>query len=293
MKVRVALIGADGQLGRDIALALQRNGGEVTRFGHPELEICDVESVRSALTAVRPDLVVTTAAFHNVEKCEADPVRAFNVNGAGTRNVAQTSAELGARMIYISTDYVFDGWKTEPYLETDAPRPLNVYGNTKLAGEYFVRSTLPRHFVLRTSAIYGKYPCRAKGGLNFVDLMHKLGFERDEVKVVDSQFVSPTSTTDIARLIVKLSRSDAYGLYHATGEGSCSWYEFAAEIFRLTNASAVLRPAGPNDFPTRVDRPRYSVLENHNLKAIGMNVFQPWQDSLREYLAMKGGAVAS
>jgi dTDP-4-dehydrorhamnose reductase len=293
MKVRVAIIGADGQLGRDVALAFQRNADEVYNLGHAQLEICDIESVRTALMALRPDIVVTTAAFHNVEKCEADPVQAFAVNGAGTRNVAQTSAELGARMIYISTDYVFDGWKKEPYVETDSPRPLNVYGNTKLAGEYFIRSISPQHFVLRTSAIYGKHPCRAKGGPNFVDLMCKLGTERDEVKVVDNQFVTPTPTTDIARLIVKLSRSDAYGLYHATGEGSCSWYEFAAEIFRLTNASAQLRPAGPGDFSTRVDRPKYSVLENHNLKAIGMNVFQPWQNSLRQYLAVKGSAVAS
>ena len=174
-------------------------------------------------------MIVNTAAMHHVDKCEQDPTRAFAVNGLGAKNLALAAKELGATLMHISTDYVFDGEKAAPYVETDAPRPLNAYGNSKLSGEYFVRGTAPQHFVLRTSAIYGKSPCRAKGGLNFIELMLKLARERGEVKVVDDEIVSPTSTRDIARQTVALSRSNAYGLYHATAESSCSWYAFAKE----------------------------------------------------------------
>jgi dTDP-4-dehydrorhamnose reductase len=228
---------------------------------------------------------VNTAAMHHVENCEREPQKAFAVNGLGSRNLALISREINAVLIHVSTDYVFDGAKQNPYEETDAPRPLNVYGNTKLSGEHFVRGMCEKHFVLRTSAIYGKSPCRAKGGLNFVELMLKLARERGKVRVVDSEFVTPTRTTDIARQIVALSRSDSYGLYHATAEGSCSWHAFAGEIFSLTNTKVALEVAGPNEFPAKVPRPTYSVLENRALKSRGLNVFKPWQDGLREYLA--------
>jgi dTDP-4-dehydrorhamnose reductase len=186
--------------------------------------------------------------------------------------------------MHVSTDYVFDGAKYSPYVEDDAPRPLNAYGNTKLAGEYFVRSGTERHFVLRTSAIYGKSPCRAKGGLNFIELMLKLAKERGEVRVVDSEFVTPTPTAELARQMVALSGCDSYGLYHATAEGSCSWHEFAKQIFALTNTKVNLLVAGPNEFPAKVPRPSYSVLENQALKRLGLNVFKPWQEGLCEYL---------
>ena len=207
------------------------------------------------------------------------------MNGLGAKNLALAAKEIGAKLMHVSTDYVFDGEKRNPYEESDAPRPLNAYGNSKLSGEYFVRSTAPQHFVLRTSAIYGKRPCRAKGGLNFIELMLKLARERGEVKVVDDEFVSPTPTPEIARQMVALSRSDAYGLYHATAEGSCSWYAFAKEIFALTNTKVNLLIAGPNEFPIKVPRPKYSVLENAALKKQGLNVFQPWQQGLRAYFS--------
>jgi dTDP-4-dehydrorhamnose reductase len=202
------------------------------------------------------------------------------------RNVAGVARDLGAALIHVSTDYVFDGSKESPYEETDCPRPLNVYGNTKLAGEYFVRCILEQHFVVRTSGLYGKAPCRAKGGRNFVDLMLKLAKERGEVRVVDSEWVTPTSTRELARQIVVLSRSDAYGLYHATPEGACSWYEFAREIFAMTGIPVSLKVAGANEFPAKVPRPRYSVLENRALKLRGLNTFGTWQDGLREYLGV-------
>ena len=283
--MRVAVIGADGQLGVDVVNQFSRAGDEVSSLTHTEIEISEIDSVSNCLKEIRPDVVVNTAAMHHVEKCEQEPQKAFAVNGLGARNLALVSREIDATLFHVSTDYVFDGAKRAPYEETDAPRPLNVYGNTKLSGEHFVRGTCEKHFVLRTSAIYGKSPCRSKGGLNFVELMLKLAKERGKARVVDSEFVTPTRTTEIAQQIVALSRSDSYGLYHTTAEGACSWHEFAAEIFRLTNTKVILEVAGPNEFPMKVPRPLYSVLENRALQSLGLNLFQPWQVGLREYLA--------
>jgi dTDP-4-dehydrorhamnose reductase len=283
--MKIAVIGADGQLGTDVVKAFMANGDEVVGLTHADIELSDLSSVSGRLSADRPQVVVNTAAMHHVDKCEQDPAKAFAVNGIGSRNLALAAKDLGAVLMHVSTDYVFDGDKNTPYVETDAPRPLNVYGNTKLSGEYFVRGTLPQHFVLRTSAIYGKSPCRAKGGLNFIELMLKLARERGEVRVVDDEFVSPTSTRDIARQTVTLSRSDKYGLYHATAESSCSWYAFAKEIFDTTGTKVNLIKAGPNEFPIKVPRPKYSVLENAGLKKHGLNVFRTWQEGLQEYFS--------
>lgn len=283
--MKIAVIGADGQLGTDVVNAFAANGDEVVGLTHADIELSDPASVSGRLSAVLPKVIVNTAAMHHVDKCEADPARAFAVNGLGSKNLALAAKEIGATLMHVSTDYVFDGEKNNPYVETDAPRPLNAYGNSKLSGEYFVRGTVPQHFVLRTSAIYGKSPCRAKGGLNFIELMLKLARERGEVRVVDDEIVSPTSTRDIARQTVTLSRSDAYGLYHATAESSCSWYAFAREIFDLTATKVNLIKAGPNEFPIKVPRPKYSVLENAGLKKQGLNVFRTWQEGLREYFS--------
>ncbi len=286
--MKIAVIGANGQLGSDTVRAFSEKGDEVCSLTHGDIELSSIDSVAATLKGLHPQIIVNTAAMHHVENCEADPAKAFAVNGIGARNLSLVAKELSATLMHVSTDYVFDGAKRQPYEETDAPRPLNVYGNTKLSGEYFVRSTLDKHFVLRTSAIYGKSPCRAKGGLNFVELMLKLAKERGKVRVVDSEFVSPTRTTEIAQQMVALSRSDAYGLYHATAEGFCSWHEFAAEIFRLTNTKVDLQVAGPNEFPAKVARPTYSVLENRGLKNHGLSVFNPWQTGVREYLSAPG-----
>jgi dTDP-4-dehydrorhamnose reductase len=285
--MKVAIIGGNGQLGRDVAAAFSAEGCAVTTFTHGDVEISSLESVRTSLGSLRPEVVVNTAAFHNVDKCEAEPGLAFAINGTGARNLAQVTGETGATILHVSTDYVFDGQKRSPYVEEDLPAPLNVYGNTKLSGEFFVRSINPRHFVVRTSAIYGENPCRAKGGLNFIELMLKLSKEREELRVVDDEFVTPTPTVQIARQLVALSRSSNYGLYHATAEGSCSWYEFAAAIFELTKTKVRLEAAKPGEFPAKVPRPKYSVLENHALKSRSLNVFTHWKEGLENYLARR------
>jgi dTDP-4-dehydrorhamnose reductase len=285
--MKAVVIGGNGQLGRDVASAFTAEGYVVTSLTHSDVEISSLESVRASLGVVRPDVVINTAAFHHVEKCEAEPGLAFAINGMGARNLAQVTEETGATLLHISTDYVFDGRQRTPYTEEDAPAPLNVYGNTKLSGELFVRSTNPRHFVVRCSAIYGENPCRAKGGLNFIELMLKLAKERKELRVVDDEFVSPTSTAQIARQLVVLSRSSDYGLYHATAEGSCSWFEFAGAIFELTKTNVRLEPARPGEFPAKVPRPKYSVLENRALKSKSLNVFSHWKEGLENYLARR------
>jgi dTDP-4-dehydrorhamnose reductase len=282
--MKIAVIGANGQLGSDVAGAFTGRGDEVLCLTHAEVELSSLESVASCLRSRGLDAVVNTAAMHHVENCERAPDKAYAVNALGARNLAIVTNDIGALLIHISTDYVFDGEKGEPYVEDDAPLPLNVYGNTKLAGEYFVRSLNPKHFVLRTSALYGTHPCRAKGGLNFVDLMLKLARERGHVRVVDDEFVSPTAASELSQQIVALSRSDAYGLYHATAEGSCSWFEYAREILSAAGLGVELQVASPTEFPAKVPRPHYSVLENRGLKARGLNVFGPWQAGLQKYL---------
>jgi dTDP-4-dehydrorhamnose reductase len=283
--MKVAVIGSDGQLGSDVVAAFAAQGDEVCSLTHANIELTELDSVSTCLNEVKPDLIVNTAAMHHVERCEQEPEKAFAVNALGSKNLALVARELDAILMHVSTDYVFDGAKRAPYEEQDAPRPLNVYGNTKLAGEYFVRSTNDKHFVLRTSGLYGKSPCRGKGGLNFVDLMLKLGKERGKVRVVNSEEVTPTSTAELARQMVFLSRTSDYGLFHATAEGSCTWYDFAREIFSIAGLPAEVEIANPHEFPAKVPRPTYSVLENSALKAHGINCFGSWQEGLRHYLS--------
>jgi dTDP-4-dehydrorhamnose reductase len=286
--MKIAVVGANGQLGSDLVAEFSAHGDLVIPLTHTDIDISDLESVKASLQGHQAEIVVNTAAMHHVEDCEAQPERAFAVNAMGPRNLGLVVRELGALLIHVSTDYVFDGQSKEPYVEEDIALPLNVYGNSKLAGEHFVRSLATRHLVVRSSALYGRHRCRAKPGENFVNLMLKLARERGRVRVVDDEFVSPTSTLELARQIVALSRCDAYGLYHATGEGSCSWYEFAREIFALTETKVSLETAGPNEFPAKVPRPKYSVLENAGLKRVGLNRFNPWPVALADYLRHRG-----
>ncbi|HYL93363.1 MAG TPA: dTDP-4-dehydrorhamnose reductase [Alphaproteobacteria bacterium] len=283
--MKVAVIGANGQLGADVVAAFTAEKHSVASLNHRDVEIADLASVQRTLEGIRPDLVINTAAYSNVDKCETEAVQAFAANALGARNVALATRALDSALIHISTDYVFDGRKPTPYTEADAPNPLSVYGNSKLAGEFFVRNNNPRHFVVRVSGIYGRHPCRAKDGLNFVEMMLKLAREREVLRVVNDQLVTPTPTVDVARQLVALSRLTDYGIYHASSEGSCSWYEFAQAIFEIAGTKVRLAPVPSSEFPTKAVRPRNSVMENVALKAKSINVFRPWKAGLEEYLA--------
>jgi len=290
--MKIAVIGADGQLGTDIVSASRDDGHVVIPLTIAQVDVADGAQVQRALALFggAAEVIVNTAAMHQVEKCEADPARAFAVNALGARNLAQAANSCGARLVHISTDYVFDGAKMEPYLESDCPLPLNAYGNSKLAGELFVRSVAEKHYVIRVSGLYGQSPCLEKGGLNFVDLMLKLSRERQEVRVVDDEVLTPTSTREVARQILIMLKGGATdGLYHATAEGHCSWYDFAREIFRLSRSPVTLNKAAPGEFPAKVPRPKYSVLENANLKRQKLNAMAFWKDALADYLRDKHG----
>ena len=282
--MNVAVIGGSGQLGSDVCTAFERNGDSVARLDHSSINVESASSVADALGKCKAEYIVNTAAMHHVEKCEENPELAFAINGVGARNVAAWAQRAGATVAYISTDYVFDGAKTTPYVETDAARPLNVYGITKLDGENFTLASSPRSIVLRVSAIYGQHPCRAKGGLNFVELMLKLARERGKMRVVADEYISPTPTVQIAAQLVELSRSESFGVFHGTTEGSCSWYEFTEEILSASGTKAILEKADPGEFPVKVPRPKYSVLENAALKRAGKSIFTDWRTGLHDYL---------
>lgn len=282
--MKIAVIGANGQLGSDIMAIHKKKGHEVIGLNHDKIDITNFDLCRKFLSELLPDHVINTAAMHQVEECEQEPMRAFQTNSLGPRNLAILANELSFALTHISTDYVFNGLKRSPYVESDSPAPLNVYGNTKLSGEMFVSSVAKRYFVVRVSGLYGRSPCRGKGGLNFVNLMLKLSKERDEVRVVDDEVLTPTHTADIAEQLEKLVTTDNYGLYHMTSQGSCSWYQFTRIIFDFCNIKTKLSTAGPGEFPVKVPRPKYSVLKNQALKALGQDIMPHWSNGLERYL---------
>lgn len=282
--MKIVVIGALGQLGMDVCQILQKDSIDPVKLDIGDLDISIMDSTKNLLMNIKPDIVVNTAAFHNVPKCEDEPKRAFEVNGLGSKNLAELSNDLDFYLVHISTDYVFDGKKEKPYIESDRPVPLNVYANTKLSGELFIESIAKRYIIMRTSGIYGKNPCRAKGGVNFVDLMLKFAIEKDEIRVVDDEILTPTSTVEVARQIAKVVKKQPIGLAHATAEGFCSWFEFARKIFEIKGLNINLNKALPGEFAIKVNRPKYSVLENRFLKDNNINNFRSWEDGLTEYL---------
>ena len=282
--MKIAVIGANGQLGHDICQILYENKRECVELNHDSIEITDLDSVQENLTRISPTVVINTAAMNDVPRCEEEPQKAFLVNAIGPQNLAIASAKQNFLLIHISTDYVFDGRKKSPYLESDTPNPLNVYGKSKLEGERLIQSHASKYLILRTCGLYGRYPCRGKSTPNFVERMLKLAAEKKEIKVVDDEILTPTSTLELARQIDKILDCKQSGIYHATAEGECSWFHFAEKIFDLNNSGVKLTKAKPGDFPYTVNRPKYSVLENQRLKKLKLNTFKSWEDGLSEYL---------
>ncbi len=281
--MKVVIIGSNGQLGSDLVKEFTLNGNVVIPLTHSEINIEDFNSSREVLLNIKPEVILNTAAFHVVPKCEDDPVKAFQVNSFGALNLAKISDELNAVSLYYGTDYVFDGEKKLPYLESDKPNPLNVYASTKLNGEFYTLNYSENSIVLRVSGIYGEVPCRAKGG-NFITTMIRVAKEKPEVKVVNDEILTPTPTKEIAKKTKEILQKKLTGLFHLTCEGQCSWYEFAHVIFSTLNLRTPLSPISLVDMPMLVKRPTYSVLKNQRLKRSGLSNMPDWKDALIAFL---------
>jgi dTDP-4-dehydrorhamnose reductase len=281
--MKVAVIGSNGQLGNDLVEVFKKTH-DVSCLTHDDIDVADMEQSRNILGMLKPDVVLNTAAAHNVPKCEEDPATAYFVNGIGALNLAKISNEYKFVLVHYSTDYIFDGTKDSPYVENDVPNPLNVYGNTKLAGENFVKNYAEQGYVVRISGIYGKARCRAKGG-NFITTMIRLASEKSEVRVVVDEILTPTSTYDIAvNTKLLLENRPEFGIYHMTSEGACSWYEFAEEIFSILGLSTPLHKTTIKEMPATVKRPFNSVLENDRLKKVDLNCMPHWKYSLNKFM---------
>jgi dTDP-4-dehydrorhamnose reductase len=286
--MKVAVTGADGQLGTDLCRNLQPF--EVIPLTHADIEITDMDSVKGVLGRYQPDIIINTAAYVRVDDCESNQDKAFLVNALGARNVAVVAQELGAKLVHISTDYVFGGEsesRTTPYTEFDAPVPPNTYGRSKLAGENLVRHLCQRHFMVRTSGLFGIAGSSGKGG-NFVETMLRLAKERDELRVVRDQVFSPTYSADLARKIAQLIVTEYYGTFHITNKGVCSWYEFTVEILRLAGSKTRVTPITSDQYPQKARRPHYSVLDNYHLRLLGTDDMRSWPEALRDYMKGKG-----
>jgi dTDP-4-dehydrorhamnose reductase len=270
---------------------LSRRGDELVPFTHSGadgIEITNADSVQSVLSGMRPHYVINTASFIRVDDCEDQVDTAIEVNAIGARNLARTCADVGAALVHLSTDYVFDGNATVPYDEDSAASPQSAYGISKLAGEQFVRYILPRnHMIVRSSGLYGMAGASGKGG-NFVETMLRVAKQGRPLAVVDDQTTCPTFTRDLAGAILQLIERGASGTYHITNSGACTWYEFAAAIFKMCALQPELTPTTTAAYGLKAHRPAYSVLANNRLVEAGIAQPRPWREALREYLALKG-----
>jgi dTDP-4-dehydrorhamnose reductase len=273
--VKIALTGSDGMLGSDIKKVF--SDVDLINFTLHDFDITDLDRSFKAIKEVKPDYLIHVAAYTDVDGCEGNPETAFLVNGIGARNITMACEDIGCPVIYISTDYVFDGTKKEPYNEWDKANPINMYGLSKLIGEQFVTSLTNRFYIVRTSWLYGK------NGKNFVDTIIRLLSEKNEIDVVNDQVGSPTFTYDLARKLRELI-GRGYGTYHITNTSHCSWYEFAVEIAKLKGINKNINPTTTEKFKRPAKRPAFSVLENTMLRLEGIEPARHWKDALKDYL---------
>lgn len=283
--MRVLVLGARSQLGHDLLRAW--SDAEVHALGHRDCDVTDPAAVRAAVEATRPHLVVNLAAAHRVDELEGAPTAAFHVNAYGAWLVARWAAAVGAAVLWVSTDYVFSGTARRPYREEDPPSPVNAYGASKAAGERLVALANPRHYIVRSSGLYGVAGASGKGG-NFVETMLRLAREGRPLRVVNDQVLSPTSTADLAAALVRLVSTEAYGVYHLTNAGAISWHDFAALIFRRAGIRAQLTPVSSAEYGAPAPRPAYSVLANDRLRSLGLPALRPITEALDVYLHQKG-----
>lgn len=276
--MKILVTGGSGQLGFDVCRELNHRGIEYTAPSSKEMEITDANAVREQICAFRPDVVIHCAAWTAVDAAEDVPEWVFAVNEGGTRNIALACRNIGAKMLYASTDYVFSGTGTHFYEPDDPTGPVNVYGKSKLAGEMIVKEILEKYFIVRTSWNFGEH------GSNFVKTMLQIAETRSEVCVVCDQVGSPTYTADLAPRLCKLVQTDHYGIYHITNKGVCSWAELAEEVFRLAKKSVKVKYVTSKQYPAKARRPRNSVLNNERPMGSAFSEMPEWKDALERYL---------
>jgi dTDP-4-dehydrorhamnose reductase len=275
--LKILVTGAKGQLGIDVVNALS-NKNIIIGHDVDTLDIANLESTLELTKAEKPDLIINCAAYTNVDGCEENIDTAYKVNAIGARNLAIASVETNSRLLHISTDFVFDGKAEKPYIEFDSPSPLSVYGKSKLAGEEFIRQINPRHYILRTAWLYGK------NGNNFVKTMIKLANEKNVINVVDDQFGSPTLTNDLVKAMELIIGTEAYGTYHSTNNGECSWNEFAKKIFAYAGKEGIeVKPISTKELNRPAIRPAYSVLKNYMLELQFSYNMRDWEEGLKDY----------
>lgn len=278
--MKALVTGCGGQLGHDVAAELRRRGETCVAATRAAFDLTDAASVAAFIAAQRPDVVIHCAAYTAVDRAEDEPALCHAVNAGGTEVVARACAAAAAKLVYISTDYVFPGAGDRPYETDDPTGPLGVYGQSKYAGEEAVKRLLARYFIVRISWVFGQ------NGANFVSTMLRLAESRDTINVVADQIGSPTYTADLAPLLCDMAASEAYGVYHATNEGFCSWAAFAAEIFRQAGRAVKVQPIATAQYPTKAARPQNSRLSKRSLDAAGFARLPAWQDALARYLAV-------
>jgi dTDP-4-dehydrorhamnose reductase len=284
--MRAAILGARGQLGQELARVLP---GAVIPLGRPEVDLAHPETLDAVLAAHRPDVVFNCAAYNFVDRAEDEPREAFTVNALGVRELARRCEARGCVLVHFSTDYVFglDERRRAPYTEADAPGPVSVYGGSKLAGEHFVPALCPRHFVVRTCGLYGTRGQGGKGG-NFVEAILRRAAEGKPLRVIDDQECTPTAAADLARAALGLVGTEAYGLYHLTNAGACTWFAMARRAVELAGLSADVAAVSSADYGLKARRPRYSVLDCARYQALGLPPMRPWDEALWDYVAARG-----
>lgn len=276
--MKVLVTGVKGQLGYDVVNELEKRGHTAIGTDVEEMDITDAEKVREVLNAEKPDAVIHCAAYTAVDAAEDNVELCRKINAEGTENIAKACKELGCKLLYVSTDYVFNGEGERPWEPDDEREPLNVYGQTKYEGELAVEKYVEKFFIVRIAWVFGI------NGKNFIKTMLRLGEDHDELTVVADQIGSPTYTYDLARLLVDMIGSDKYGRYHATNEGLCSWYDFAVEIFRQAGMDVRVRPVTSEEYPAKAKRPHNSRMDKAKLEENGFERLPDWKDALGRYL---------
>ncbi|KAF6621074.1 dTDP-4-dehydrorhamnose reductase [Paenibacillus sp. EKM102P] len=282
--MRILVTGASGQLGKDVVKVFQEQGHDVVGYDRDQLDITDLDQAMKIVGQYQPEAVIHCAAYTAVDAAETDLDTAYQVNAAGTRNMVLAAEKAGAKLVYISTDYVFDGTAEQPYHEYDNTNPQSIYGKSKRAGEVLTQTLSSRYFIVRTSWVYGLY------GNNFVKTMLKLGQEKPHLQVVNDQKGSPTYTVDLVRFLAELVQTEKYGVYHASNSGSCTWYEFTQAIFKEAvdildaTITATLEPCSTDQFPRPAARPKNSVMEHIAIRTNGLNNLRHWREGLHCFI---------